>query len=171
MVIPAITGGAGNQMTEYPDGEDPRNFEQAAEELSAENRKAAQPLIEMFGEQVVRKLFSKSWQLREEALGEVEDEVLNNQRKYNREEAFVNAVGAVRFTIQDKMAQVIQRACQLLTNVCQGYPNVGLDGSLRGAFAGYADVVLQTLTEKIGDNLQKIRQRADEAYFAAASHP
>lgn len=77
----------------------------------------------------------------------------------------------MRFTIQDKMAQVIQRACQLLTNVCQGYPNVGLDGSLRGAFAGYADVVLQTLTEKIGDNLQKIRQRADEAYFAAASHP
>lgn len=59
MVIPAITGGAGNQMTEYPDGEDPRNFEQAAEELSGENRKAAQPLIEMFGEQSVRKLFSK----------------------------------------------------------------------------------------------------------------
>lgn len=110
MVIPAITGGAGNQMTEYPE-EDPRNHELAAEELSGDNRKAAQPLIDMFGEQVVRKLFSRTWQLKEEALGEVEDEVLNNQRKYNREEAFVNAVGAVRFAITDKMAQVIQRAC------------------------------------------------------------
>lgn len=50
MVIPAITGGAGNQMTEYPEEEDPRNHELAAEELSGENRKAAQPLIDLFGE-------------------------------------------------------------------------------------------------------------------------
>lgn len=158
-------------MTEYPEDEDPRNFEQQAEELSGENRKAAQPLIDVFGEQLVRKLFAKSWQLREEALGEVEDEVLNNQRKYNREDAFVNAIGAVRFAIQDKMAQVIQRACLLLQSTCEGYPNVGLDGALRSAFSSYADPILQTLTEKIGDNLQKIRQRADDAYYAAAGHP
>lgn len=42
---------------------------------------------------------------------------------------------------------------------------------MRGIFGSYADVILHTLTEKVGDNLQKIRQRADEAYFAAASHP
>lgn len=42
---------------------------------------------------------------------------------------------------------------------------------MRGTFGGYADIILHTLTEKVGDNLQKIRQRADEAYFAAASHP
>ena len=128
MVIPAITGGgAGNQMTEYPD-DDPRNQGMAAEELSGDNRKAAQPLIDMFGEDVVKKLFSRTWQLKEEGLGEIEDEVLNNQRKYNREDAFVNAVGAVRFTIGDKMAQVIQRSCLLLSNVCQAFPNVGIDG-------------------------------------------
>lgn len=82
---------------------------------------------------------------------------MNNQRKFNREEAFLNVVGAVKFTIGDKMAQVIQRSCLLLSNVCQGYPNVGLDGGQRSTFNIYSDVILTTLTEKIGDNLQKIR--------------
>ena len=50
----------------------------------------------------------------------------------NSDEAFVNAVGVVRFTIQDKMAGVAQRAMNFMANVCSSLPNVRLDGSLRG---------------------------------------
>ena len=63
MVLPALKSGAGaNQMSEYPDGQDPNDIGQKqVEELSHENRKNAQPLIDIFGEQDVGKLFSKTW--------------------------------------------------------------------------------------------------------------
>jgi hypothetical protein len=72
--------------------------------------KASEPLIDIFGEQVIRKLFSKTWQFREEALNIIEEEAVNNGRNYDSDELFVNSIGAVRFTIQDKMAQVLQRS-------------------------------------------------------------
>jgi hypothetical protein len=34
------------------------------------------------------------------------------------EDAFVNSVGAVKFTISDKMAGVAQKSMQLLGNTC-----------------------------------------------------
>jgi hypothetical protein len=55
-------------------------------------------------------LFSKTWQFREEALNIIEEEAVNNGRNYDSDELFVNSIGAVRFTIQDKMAQVLQRS-------------------------------------------------------------
>ena len=65
----------------------------------------ARPLISVFGEPTVRKLFSKTWQFREEGLNEVEQMVM--ERKVPDEaKGFVNAVGAIRYTIGDKMAQV-----------------------------------------------------------------
>ena len=116
-------------MSEYPDGQDPNDVGQMqVEELSHENRKNAQPLIDMFGEEDVGKLFSKTWQLREEAIGSIENQVMNE----NSDEAFVNAVGVVRFTIQDKMAGVAQRSMNFMANVCSSFPDVRLDGPLRG---------------------------------------
>ena len=70
MVIPALKSNAGaNQPSEYPDGHDPNaGGQMPVEELSHENRKAAEPLIDMFGEEEITKLFSKTWQLRDEAI-------------------------------------------------------------------------------------------------------
>jgi len=93
-------------MSEYPDGEDPgQNQSQAIEQLTADTRKNSQLLIDTFGEMLVRKLFSKTWQLRDEALADIEDEVIN-QNKHRADEAFVSSIGAVNFTISDKMAGV-----------------------------------------------------------------
>ena len=61
-------------MSEYPDGEDPnQGVSDEVGEISAENLKVAMPLINCFGDLVIRKLFSKTWQHREEALNEIED--------------------------------------------------------------------------------------------------
>jgi len=108
MVVPTHGENPGaNQMAEYPeDGEEENNYDgQEAEPLGVEHRKQAQPLIDEFGEDVVRKLFSSIWKLREEGLIDLEDMIINKRRP-NKDEAFVNGVGAVRFTIQDKMAGV-----------------------------------------------------------------
>ena len=54
MVIPAITGGTGNQLSEYPEGTDPNSYlDTQADPLSTENRKNAASLIDAFGEGVV----------------------------------------------------------------------------------------------------------------------
>jgi len=125
----------------------------------------------VFGEVDVRKLFSKTWQLREEAIGSIEGRVMNEQLAASQDEAFVNAVGAVRFTIQDKMAGVNQKAMNFMTAVCSAFPNVSLDGPQRSQFNSYTDLILPSLAEKLGDNLQKIRAAAEDAFMAAASHP
>lgn len=52
MVIPAITGGTGNQMSEYPEGQEPETDMQA-EQLTAEQRKDARDVIDFYGEPLV----------------------------------------------------------------------------------------------------------------------
>ena len=101
---------------------------------------------------LVRKLFSKTWQLREEALNDIEDEVIN-QNKHRPDEAFVASIGAVNFTIGDKMAGVAQRAMNLLATVCNSFQDVNVGGGYRNAFNGWSDNIMSVLTEKIGDNL------------------
>ena len=61
MVIPAITGGTGNQLSEYPEGADPAQYLGQAEALNADQRKQASVLIDTFGEPLVQKLLSKTW--------------------------------------------------------------------------------------------------------------
>jgi hypothetical protein len=72
---------------------------------------------------VIRKLFSSNWKMREEGLIELEDRIING-RDHREEEAFVNGVGAVKLTIQDKMAGVGQKAMNFLTAICETYPRV-----------------------------------------------
>jgi len=133
MVIPALKQGAGsNQPSEFPDGQDPNAMGQMpADELSADNRKNAEALIAMFGEMDITKLFSKTWQLRDEAISSIEAMVMN---EHNQDDAFVNGVGVVRFTVQDKMAGVAQKSMNFMATVCQTFPNVSLDGHRRGQF-------------------------------------
>ena len=69
------------------------------------------------------------------------------------------------------MAGVGQKAMYLLATACNTYPNVRLGGGEKSQFSIYVDRIVGTLTEKIGDNLQKIRASADEAFLAVASHP
>jgi hypothetical protein len=68
MVIPTLGANPGaNQMSEYPEGQE-APLVSDAEELSPEDRKLALPMINMWGEEVMQKIFSRTWQLREEGL-------------------------------------------------------------------------------------------------------
>ena len=52
-------------------------------------------MIEVFGEPVVRKIFSRTWALREQGIDEVENQILNENR-LDEAEAFVAGVAVVR---------------------------------------------------------------------------
>ena len=74
MVIPAIAqGGHGNLMTEYPEGEDPKGNLNEVEPLSNEDRKNSFLIIDIFGEDIAQKLFSRTWQVKEEGLNILDD--------------------------------------------------------------------------------------------------
>ena len=95
-VLPALKSNAGaNNPPEYAPGEE-YNEEEAknGEPIAADKRQAAQPLINVFGEPVIRKIFSRTWALREKGIDEIEDDILN-ANKFDEAEAFVAGVGVV----------------------------------------------------------------------------
>ena len=68
-------------MSEYAPGEE-FNEEEAknGEPIAADKRQAAQPLIDVFGEPVIRKIFSRTWALREKGIDQIENETLNQNK-------------------------------------------------------------------------------------------
>lgn len=166
----AANAGA-NQMSEYPEGEDGSSAAmKSVEPLSAATRKDAAALIELFGEMIARKLFSKAWQNRDEALREIE-ELVCDSNQLPEEDAFMGAIQAIRHTINDKMAGVGQRAMGLLGRLGESYARVALDSSSKAKFHVDADIITQALVDKLGDNLQKVRASAEDALTAAVGHP
>jgi hypothetical protein len=65
----------------------------------------AAPLINVFGEPPIRKIFSKSWNLREEGIAEIEDQIMQSRPK-NPTEIFVSSIAVVKQTISDKIVGV-----------------------------------------------------------------
>ena len=156
-------------MSEYAPGEE-FNEEEAknGEPIAADKRQAAQPLIDVFGEPVIRKIFSRTWALREKGIDEIEDDILN-ANKFDEAEAFVAGVGVVNQTITDKIIGVCTRSINFFINLCQRVdPN--LSGNQQRDVAGYQTVILTSLVEKLGDNLAKVRQASENALLAMTSH-
>ena len=119
-MLPALRANAGaNQLEEYAPGEE-FNEEEAknGEPISADKRSASQPLIEVFGEPLIRMIFSRTWALREKGIDQIEDESLN-QTRLDESKAFVAGVGVVRHTISDKIIGVCTRSIQFFTSLCQ----------------------------------------------------
>ena len=69
-VLPALKANAGaNNPPEYVPGEEYTDEDaKNGEPISADKKGAAQPLINVFGEQLVRMLFSRTWGLREKGI-------------------------------------------------------------------------------------------------------
>lgn len=55
----------------------------------------AAPLIEIFGEPVIRKVFSRTWNLREQGLAEIEEEIMRGY-KSDITDTFLAAVTIVK---------------------------------------------------------------------------
>ena len=130
----------------------------------------SRPLIQAFGEQVVRKIFSKTWQFRDEGLNDVEQMVMGREVS-DEAKGFVNAIGAVRYTLGDKMAQVAQKSMTVLINLCKGSTPTINNSNLKGELYSYTEPILSILSDKIGDNLVKVRSLAEDSMIAMAEHP
>lgn len=170
-VLPALKSNAGaNNPPEYAPGEEYNEEESKnGEPISAENRANAQPLIHVFGEPVIRMIFSRTWGLREKGIDEIEDQVLN-RNMFDEGESFVASVNLVRNTIQDKIVGVNTRSMQFFTNLCQRIANPSISSQQQREVKSYESAILGSLVEKLGDNLAKSRQASENALLAMCNN-
>jgi hypothetical protein len=113
---------------------------------------AAQPLIDVFGEPSIRKIFSRAWNLREEGIAEIEDQIMQG-RPTNPSEVFYHGITIVKQTIADKIVGVTQRAIQFFINLCNTLPNVKLNSNFSKDLVVMSEHIITTLVDKLGDNL------------------
>ena len=173
-VVPSAIGGGkgkGQQMSEYPEGHDERSMTTMAENLSAQNSKFAEPLIPIIGDELARKIFSKTWNNREEALKALEGDLTGRPQYINNTDTgavFVAYMGAISYTINDKVNQVVLASMSLLqTLISKPPPHVPSKNELMS----YVDGVVNGLLEKIGDNNARTRETAESALLGMANHP
>lgn len=118
-VLPAITqANAGQGPSEYAPGEEFNEEEfKSGEPIAPDKRDVAHPLIDVFGEQTVRKIFSRTWALREEGIGEVEDMILGGKVN-DINHGFISSISVIKETIGDKISGVCLRSIKFLENLC-----------------------------------------------------
>jgi hypothetical protein len=85
--------------------------------------------------------------------------------------AFVFGTGAIRHTIGDKMAQVSQRSMLFLINLCKSLSPPIQSPNLKGELNSYIEPIMTALSDKLGDNLVKVRTLAEDTVMAMAEHP
>mmetsp|Transcript_2960 Transcript_2960/g.2797 ORF Transcript_2960/g.2797 Transcript_2960/m.2797 type:complete len:105 (+) Transcript_2960:169-483(+) len=104
MVIPTLSNKPANKGGEGQGNDGKEQEEGKIEEISPANMKYAEPLIPIFGEEVVKKMFSKPWAIREEGLKECEDIIKQNG---NDAAYFQAALSSSGQAMGDKIAQII----------------------------------------------------------------
>ncbi len=77
-----------------------------AEPLTPALEKKAEPFMKIFGEETMRRLFSKSWALREQGLKEIEKTVLSKKGGPSglKDSMLSGTLGVTSFVIGDKIA-------------------------------------------------------------------
>ena len=77
----------------------------------------ARPLIQVFGEPTIRKVFSRTWGLREEGIGEIEEMILGGGNNTDGQ-MFLNGIGVANETLGDKISGVCLRSIKYLGSLC-----------------------------------------------------
>ncbi|EAR95577.1 centrosomal protein, putative (macronuclear) [Tetrahymena thermophila SB210] len=159
----------------YANGQAPESVQQNSvgetEQLSGAAKQQAEPLIPVIGDECAAKIFSKSWQIREEGLKWLEAEA-QNPRSINGSDPqalFTAVIGVCSATIADKVAQVSQASMNLLQALCNS--RSAKPTSVKGETGSYVDNCIGLLMEQAGHHVPKVREQAEQALFALGSVP
>lgn len=136
------------------------------EPLSASDEKDAAPLIDAFGEHLVRCLYSRVWNLRQHAVGEIE-RTLPNLRVDGR--TLVHAVcRVVTRCAADKMVQVYLAAMHLFVALFQQPAVTALP---RSEWAQLTSPLTPTLISKLGDGNHRVKDASEAALLVTCRLP
>ena len=164
-VIPALRNEGKPSALEKESGINYNEPTYEAEKLSAENAKFAEPLIPYLGEDLCQKIFSKNWNAREEGMSTLENETRRDTGVLNGDDPgalFTAIMGAISYTVADKIIQVNQKSMALLQVLLEkGTPKIHNKQEL----LSYVDAATTGLLEKIGDNNPRVRESAEECFM------
>jgi centrosomal protein CEP104 len=132
----------------------------APEPLSAALEKDSAPLIDIFGEYVVRCFYSREWHLREAALLKMAHEV--NGGRASGPHTFSSCAGVLSTVMaRDRITNVfIAASSKLLPALLSVYAGHGPEAVRRPELATVLEPVVAGLMEKLGDNTPKVRETA-----------
>jgi hypothetical protein len=141
----------------------------APDPLAPSVEKEAAPLVEVFGEYVVRCLYSRAWSLREAAMLKMALELQSPHQHLARGPALAACATVVQNALtRDRIVNVLV-ACsaKLLPAVAAAYAAASGGGAQQ--LAATLDPTVAVLMEKLGDNTPKVREAAVKALDALAA--
>lgn len=168
-VIPTMAHGkAPGQVLGEDNGEPGEYDPRGPDDFTAQNAKLADPLIGVLGEDICKRLFSRSWQMREEALMKIKTQLEAGSGSelfggVDRTQVMTVVLGAIRYTVLDKVSQVSMRSMEVIQTL---FDWVGPARTpARGEAQEHIHNILQGLLEKIGDNAVKVRGLTEVAFL------
>ena len=137
--------------------------------MTPEILKICENMIDYITERCCGQLFSKQWSLREEGLKFLESELKRpTQIKTDDQSGLFQAVmGAINYTISDKIVQVSQRSISVLIALLSKPPG---KITAKGDLPTYIENILVSLLEKIGDNNARMKELAEAAFLAMGNN-
>ena len=94
-----------------------------AEDLTDESLKLAEPLVPVFGIDLIKKVFASDWHLREEGLNGIMNEIKLGSKSgicgdQEPEKIFTAFIGVLANTCGDKIAQVSITCSDYMKSIC-----------------------------------------------------
>ena len=148
---PAYTGNGPHPLEGVP------NYEQLVEPepLSPAINQEATKLIEIYGEYIVRCLYSRTWALREAALQKINLELPRVARENGNLKCFGAVAQILNTTGRDKVSQVFLGSLSLLQTALATCSDLR-----RGEVTSMLNAFTVALVEKVGDSNGRVRQEA-----------
>src|SRR5262249_37070534 len=115
-----------------------------AEPLSAANRKDAEPLIDVFGDHTIMCLYSKHWQLRQQALKDITQSILENQ--LDKKHLFTISIRVCKKGLSDKVQQIFNASSILLATVLQNVASALKSEDVRSILSPLIDAMSDKLS-------------------------
>jgi hypothetical protein len=113
--------------------------------LVGDNYKKAETLIPILTEEFCKMIFSKSWNTKEEGLLWLETQIAR-PKDVNAQDVsvfFIACMGAVSFTINDRVAAVYGKAISVLQALLAKHQKLKV--AKRGDFNEYTDTIIQVI--------------------------
>jgi hypothetical protein len=144
------------------------------EEISANDFKKAEPLIPVLTHDIVKKIFSKYWRNKEEAMkilnGEVQQypgsDLLGQQQT---DKLIVSIVSACSYVLQCNVSQAPMAAMDLLKVTLNKFRGTTIQGYSRQELNNAVDQCLISMLEKVGDSNLKLKERAENTVLEFAN--
>ena len=156
---PAYSGNGPHPLDGVPNHENLLEPEPLSPVVSQESTK----LIEIYGEYIVRCLYSKTWALREAALQKITLDLPRVARENGNRNCFAAIAQILNNVGRDKVSQVFLGALNLLQTAL-----VTCNDLMRGEVTSMLSIFTIAIVEKVGDSNGRVRQEAQSTLMKLA---